>query len=175
MNEEQQLVQKDLQTIEEEILFYKNNIGESIFEIGKRLIEVQSRLTYQSFGEWLKEKVDFSRSSAYNFIKVAKEFDLETIQSLGQTKLFELATLDKEDRELFLKDKHIVNGEKKTVKEMSTREFKKVIKEEFKQTSDKETKNRKKSISKSIENHLIARSKGHCEICGYGDLDMLVY
>ncbi|EOU1580027.1 DUF3102 domain-containing protein [Clostridium perfringens] len=132
MNEEQQLMKKDLQTIEEEILFYKNNIGESVFEIGKRLIEVQNRLTYQTFGEWLREKVNFSRSSAYNFIRIAKEFDLETVQSLGQTKVFELATLDKEDRELFLKDTHLVNGKKKTVKEMSTREFKKVIKEEFK-------------------------------------------
>ena len=132
MREEQQLIKKDLKTIEKEILFYKNNIGESVFEIGKRLIEVQSRLTYQTFGEWLREKVSFSRTTAYNFIKVAKEFDLDTVKSLGQTKAFELATLDKEDRELFLKDTHIINGKKKTVKEMSTRELKKAIKEEFK-------------------------------------------
>lgn len=172
--EEQQLMKKDLQTIEEEILFYKNNIGESVFEIGKRLIEVQNRLTYQTFGEWLREKVNFSRSSAYNFIRVAKEFDLETVKLLGQSKVFELATLDKEDRKLFLNNTHVINGEEKTIEEMSVRELKKVIKEEFKQSTNKEEKkNKRKPISKSIENHLIARSKGHCEICGYGDLDIV--
>lgn len=169
MNEEQQLVKKDLQTIEDEILFYKNNIGKSVFEIGKRLIEVQSRLTDKTFIQWLKEKVNFSRSTAYNFIKVAKEFDLKTVQSLGQTKVFELATLDKEDRELFLNNTHVVNGKEKTVEEMSTRELKKVIKEEFKKDKvDKLSKPKKivqesKEIKSNLDNSFYQKSDHNYE------------
>ncbi len=169
MNEEQQLVKKDLQTIEDEILFYKNNIGKSVFEIGKRLIEVQSRLTDKTFIQWLKEKVNFSRSTAYNFIKVAKEFDLKTVQSLGQTKVFELATLDKEDRELFLNNTHVVNGKEKTVEEMSTRELKKVIKEEFKKDKvDKLSKPKKivqesKEIKSNLDNRFYQKSDHNYE------------
>lgn len=169
MNEEQQLVKKDLQTIEDEILFYKNNIGKSVFEIGKRLIEVQNRLTDKTFIQWLKEKVNFSRSTAYNFIKVAKEFDLKTVQSLGQTKVFELATLDKEDRELFLNNTHVVNGKEKTVEEMSTRELKKVIKEEFKKDKvDKLSKPKKivqesKEIKSNLDNSFYQKSDHNYE------------
>lgn len=151
MNEEQQLVKKDLQTIEKEILFYKNNIGESVFEIGKRLIEVQSRLEDKTFREWLKEKVNFSRSTAYNFIKVAQEFDLKTVKTFGQSKVFELAKIDKKDRELFLNDTHIINGKEKTVEEMSVRELKKAMKEEF--NKDKANKPSKyKEIKSNLDN-----------------------
>lgn len=151
MKEEQELVKKDLQTIEDEILFYKNNIGESVFEIGKRLIEVQSRLEDKTFREWLKEKVNFSRSTAYNFIKVAQEFDLKTVKTFGQSKVFELAKIDKKDRELFLNDTHIINGKEKTVEEMSVRELKKAMKEEF--NKDKANKPSKyKEIKSNLDN-----------------------
>lgn len=124
---------RDLEDIEKEIIYYKNSIGESIIEIGKRLVEVKDQLGEgETFTKWLKERVNFSRTYAYNFIKISKEFDVETVQTFGQSKVFELLTIPKEERDKFIKEEHEINNSYKTVKDMSVRELKKVIKEERK-------------------------------------------
>ncbi|MCR1963970.1 DUF3102 domain-containing protein [Clostridium perfringens] len=150
--EQEQIAKRDLKTIEDEILFYKNNMAESIIEIGKRLIEVQSRLEDKTFRQWLKEKVDFSKTTAYDFIRVAKEFTEEKVKTFGQSKSFELTKIDKQDREDFINNTHLINGKEKTVKEMSVRELKKVIKEEF--NKDKPTNISKSKETKDVKSNL---------------------
>lgn len=158
MNElkQEQLIKRDLKTIEDEILFYKNNMAESIIEIGKRLIEVQSRLEDKTFRQWLKEKVDFSKTTAYDFIRVAKEFNEEKVKTFGQSKSFELTKIDKKDREDFINNTHLINGKEKTVKEMSVRELKKVMKEEFKKDKPNKPSKPKKTVkeTKDVKSNL---------------------
>jgi len=99
-------------------------------EIGKRLIEAKEQLAHGEWGTWLKDKVDFSTRTAQNFMKCATEFsNTQTLADLGQTKLFALLDLPLDDRDEFMSTPHEVNGEAKTVDEMTSRELQKAIKE----------------------------------------------
>ncbi len=48
--------------------------AENIIEIGKTLLEVKEKLPHGEFLSWLENEVNYSKSTAYNFMKVAKEF-----------------------------------------------------------------------------------------------------
>ena len=99
-----------------------------MIEIGKRLIEAKEQVSHGEWEEWLETKVDFSKSTAKNFIRVAKEFpNRQAIVDLGQTKIFKLLDLPQEEREDFISQPHKVNGQTKTVDEMTTRELQKII------------------------------------------------
>ncbi|HAT4302336.1 TPA: ParB N-terminal domain-containing protein [Clostridium perfringens] len=80
------------------------------------------------------------------------------------------ARMSSDEQEKFFND---IGREKiKTLTQRETQRYIDMIKG-FKKDVKLSSGLKRKSISKSIENHLIARSKGHCEICGYGDLDMI--
>lgn len=114
-----QLQIRPLETIEGEINFYKQQTALGIMEIGRRLIEAKEQLKEEeSFKTWCK-KMDFGKSTAYKFIKVAKEFD-GSVQALGQTKIFALLDLPQSERDELISDTHEVNGETKTVDDMTT-------------------------------------------------------
>ncbi|MEL6495863.1 MAG: DUF3102 domain-containing protein [Cyanobacteria bacterium J06623_7] len=49
--------------------------AQDIWEIGKMLSEVQSKLQRGQFDEWIKTEFDWSRRTAYKFISVFKRFD----------------------------------------------------------------------------------------------------
>lgn len=99
-------------------------------EIGKRLNEAKSQLQHGEWTEWLKEKVEFSEASAQRFMRLAKEYSNPSpVTDLGASKALLLLAIPEVDREEFLNEKHIVNGEEKSVSEMSKRELEKVIKE----------------------------------------------
>ncbi|MEO1341831.1 MAG: DUF3102 domain-containing protein [Cyanobacteria bacterium J06635_13] len=49
--------------------------AQDIWEIGKMLNEVQSKLQRGQFDEWIKTEFDWSRRTAYKFISVFKRFD----------------------------------------------------------------------------------------------------
>ena len=93
MNELQ--LSDDLPVIEQEINFYQNRAGESIFEIGRRLKHVKENdLAHGEFGKWL-ESVNLSYQEARKFIKVYDEFDSNyvTSRNLGLNALEMIATL----------------------------------------------------------------------------------
>jgi len=97
-----------------------------MIEIGKRLNEAKTQLPHGEWGTWLEEKVDFTDRTARSFMRVAKEYSNEnwkSLSDLGQTKIFKLLELPQEDREDFISTTHEVNGETKTVEDMSAREF----------------------------------------------------
>lgn len=101
-----------------------------IIEIGKRLIKVKESLPHGEWGIYLKEKVDFSPRSARRFIQVATEFgNRSAMTTLEPTKIFALLDIPSEERENFISQSHEVNGQTKTVDEMTSRELQKVIKE----------------------------------------------
>ena len=102
-------------------------------EIGRRLKEAKSLLPHGEWGNWLKERVEFSPSSAQNFMKIFDEYGTEQIslfgdkantQTLGNlpyTKALRLLSLPAEEREEFVQEHN--------VEKMSSRDLEKALKE----------------------------------------------
>ena len=112
-------------------------VAQDIWEIGRMLSEVQSKLQRGQFDEWIKTEFDWSRRMAYKFISVYKRFDrrinLEEI-NIATSALYLLAaeSTPKEIREEFIQKAQ--QGEKVTHQEVL-----KVVKE-AKQKSTSTTK-----------------------------------
>ena len=101
-------------------------------EIGRRLAEAKELVPYGQWGDYLKNEVEFSQSTANNFMRMYEEygngqkslFDTANSQTLGNlpyTKALRLLAMPKEEREDFVAE-HDVEG-------MSTRELDKAIRE----------------------------------------------
>lgn len=121
---------RSLQVIETEIKFYKRQTAEGIIEIGNRLIEAKAQLKHGEWKEWLINKVDFTERTAQRFMKVAEETSkTTTLSDLPISKVYALLDVPAEERDEFIESSHVVDGEEKTVDDMSTRELSKVIKE----------------------------------------------
>ena len=112
----------DLNIITAEINSYKQVAGQAIFEIGKRLKHVKENdLVHGEFGSWL-EKIEMSSTQANRFMKVVSEIDQNKLTHVGQfgfRALYEIATIPQEERE----KEHEINGQTKTVDEMTVREL----------------------------------------------------
>lgn len=127
----QELTEFNIEKATAEILILKDQTAQNIIEIGKRLIEVKENLKHGEFGNYLKEKVEFSRQTANRFMSIATQFsNCSAMGNLGSTKLFLLAGLDEEDRQEVT--------EENNVEKMTTRELQQVVKE-------------KKEIKKQLE------------------------
>lgn len=123
-------IARPLEVIEQEIQFYKQTAGESILQIGRRLIEAKAQLEHGEWTSWLSEKVEFSEVSAQRFMRLAREYQNPSpVTDLGPSKALLLLALPENEREEFATQKHEVNGAEKTVSEMSKRELEKVIRE----------------------------------------------
>ena len=74
--------------------------------------------------------MEFSQQTATNFMNIAMQYsNSQPVGNLSYTKLVALLQVPDAEREDFLAKKHVVNGEEKTVDEMSKREFEAVVKE----------------------------------------------
>ena len=123
-------ITRPLEQIESEIDFYKGQFANNTIEIGKRLIEAKSQLAHGEWENWLKEKVEFKKTTASKFMKVANDFsNVQALEHLSQTKIFALLDVPSEERETFISEPHEVNGETKTVEEMTTRQLQQAIKD----------------------------------------------
>lgn len=122
---------RPLSAITEEIQFYKAQAGQCIVEIGKRLLEAKEQLPHGQWEDWLEKSVEFTPRTARNFMKIASEFDSnrKPVSDLPYTKLLALIQLPPEEREEFIAEPHLVNGQEKTVDEMTKRELQAAIKE----------------------------------------------
>nr|DAK31575.1 MAG TPA: Protein of unknown function (DUF3102) [Caudoviricetes sp.] len=107
----------NLPQIESEIREEKENVGKSFWEIGRRLNHVKENdLAHGQFLEWLKA-IDIERTLAHRMMKVAKELpNVATLQHLGDTALYLLATLPEEKKQEQIEK--IEQGESPTVREL---------------------------------------------------------
>lgn len=123
-------VARDINAITGEILEAKRVGGEAILTIGQRLIEAKAMLEHGEWLPWLNEKVEFSQQTANRFMRLAKEWtNYSALSNLGATKALQLLALPESEREEFLSEPHQVNGEEKTVIDMTSRELEKAIRE----------------------------------------------
>lgn len=94
-------------------------------EIGKRLKEAKELVPYGKWGEYLQNEVEYSQSTANNFMRIYEEYgsnqmslfggDSQAIGNLTYSKALKLLTLPQEERETF--------AEENNVADMSTREL----------------------------------------------------
>lgn len=102
-------------------------------EVGRELLHAKSLLPHGEWGDWLKQKVNYSKSTANNLMKIYEEFgsrqetffeaspNLQALGDLSYTKAVALLGVGEDEREEILKEH--------SVEELSTREFDKIIKE----------------------------------------------
>ena len=108
--------------IEAEILAQKRTIGRSIVIIGQALREAKDQLAHGAWGEWLEEKVNFSQSTAENYMRIAEQVGSESaLLNLPYTKILALLSVPEESREQFAADNR--------VEDKSVSEIKKLIRE----------------------------------------------
>jgi len=92
-----------IETITREIIELKRNLGQNTWMLGNRLNEVKENKLYLEkygmFEEYLDKAVDISRSSAYSFMKIANEFDVQALGHWGSSKIGLLLSLEEPMRE----------------------------------------------------------------------------
>lgn len=128
--------QRDIQTVTTEIRTLHRQAQGMILnyaiEIGRRLKEAKSLLEHGEWGEWLETEVDFSRSTANNFMKIFEEYgakqvslfgdaNSQTIGNLPYTHALKLLAVPAEEREEFVEEHH--------VEDLSSRELDRLIKD----------------------------------------------
>ena len=122
-------------------------------EIGRRLCEAKSVLDHGQWGPWLEEQVEFSQSTANNYMKIFERYGSEqlslfgdaksqTLGNLPYTKALKLLAVPEEETEEFL--------ETHDVEAMSTRELEKAIRERDEAIADL-TRERETGVTLAIK------------------------
>lgn len=121
---------KDIRQIDFEIEQYKQSIGSSIWEIGRRLNHVKEHnLVHGEFIEWV-ESHDFNYKTANRFMRIARELpNIPTLGNLGKTALDLIASLPEQEKQQEIEK--VERGEQSTVREL--RELKKQLKQKDEQ------------------------------------------
>ena len=121
---------RDIEAITTEILNAKRVGGEAILTIGRCLIEAKEALPHGEWGAWLGERVEFSERTASRFMRLSREWtNRSALSDLGATKALTLLALPPEEREEFISATHTVDGEEKSVIDMSARQLEQAIKD----------------------------------------------
>ena len=96
-------------------------------EIGRRLEEAKQALPHGAWGDWLKNEVDFSQSTANNYMRLFGEYgsaqislfgasvNSQSIANLSYSKALQLLAVPSEEREAFAEE---VGAEALSVKEL---------------------------------------------------------
>lgn len=94
-----------LEECEHEIIQWKNTIGLGVCRIGQALLWAKDRVPHGQWGDWLREKVDFSPSTAQNFMRIAREVtEGSSLVKLPYTKILALLELPASERESFAEE-----------------------------------------------------------------------
>lgn len=103
-----------------------------VIEIGRRLVEAKALVEHGDWGRYIKEELDYSQSTANNFMRIFEEYgtaqqsllgaeaNSQALGNLTYTKALALLALPAEEREEFVEE-HDVEG-------MSSRELQQAIK-----------------------------------------------
>lgn len=122
--------ERSIETITTEILQMKEDAGNTIIGIGQRLIEAKAMLSHGEWLPWLTEQVELTERAAQRFMRIAREWTNPTaLSDLGATKALTLLALPADERDKFMAENHIVDGEEKSVIDMTSRELEKAIRE----------------------------------------------
>jgi len=112
----------------------------SSVEIGRRLVEAKAVVTHGDWGDWLKNSVDYSQSTANNLMAIYREYGdkIGTLGNLSYTKALALLGVPDGEREQFVAENDVDN--------LSAKELQRAIKE--KQKLEQQLKQAKDSAEK---------------------------
>ncbi len=112
---------RPLTVLETEIKAHSVNATSSIIAIGRALLEAKAQLSHGQWAAWLADKVQFSQSTAGNFMRIAREVNITPeLANLPYTKVLPLLALPPEKREEIISDPK--------TDEMSAAELRKAVK-----------------------------------------------
>jgi len=119
----------DIEIISDEIRSYKQESGEAIYEIGRRLSVVKYYLEHGEWLVWLRDdRINFSERTAHRYMKLANGYPNSTMMAnLGCTKAEILLDVPEEDRDAFLDEVHEINGDMVQVSKMNVGNFQKAV------------------------------------------------
>ena len=130
-------LQKEAQNADQlayEINFIKKqtleNVLKASIDIGERLSAAKELVPHGQWSDWLKEKVDYSQSTANNFMRIFREYGDEQISLSGKSKSQTFASLNYSQAvALFALPEHQREEfvETHDVSEMSARQLKEAI------------------------------------------------
>ena len=133
-----------------EIKILSQQTAANIIEIGKRLIDAKAQVGHGNWERWLGDNLELSTRRAQQFMKVAEEYgNTNTYSFLTPSKAIAMLDLPVSDREEFIAQAHEVNGQQKTVDEMTTRELAEAIR--AKKEADKVIQDQAKKLQKQQE------------------------
>ena len=114
-----------------EILDLKQQAGDAILAIGRRLIEAKEMLPHGEWLPWLTERVEFSERTAQNFMRLAKAYsgNPQLVADLGASKAVTLLALPEKEREKFLAEPQTVDGKTKPAADLTRREFEQAVRQ----------------------------------------------
>ncbi|PWV97461.1 hypothetical protein DFQ01_121105 [Paenibacillus cellulosilyticus] len=112
----------------------------SAIEIGNKLNEAKALVAHGEWGQWLNDNVNYSQSTANNFMKVSVEYgsNYQALENLSYTQAVALLTVPADEREQFAAD---VNAA-----ELSTRELQAAVK--ARQAAEKQAKKLESELNK---------------------------
>lgn len=112
-----------------EIKILSQQQAANIIEIGKRLNAAKEQVEHGEWGEYIESNYEFSQRHANRLMEVYESFPNWTPESnLSYKKAYALLDVPAADRETFIAQPHEVNGQQKTVDEMTSRELAATIK-----------------------------------------------
>lgn len=133
-------------------------------EIGERLLEAKDLVPHGEWGKWLKENVNYSQSTANNFMRLYKEYgnnqgslfttvaNSQAIMNLDVSKALALTVLPPEEREEFVAEHD--------VEQMSTRDLKEALQENKELKRKLEEKDKQvKETSAQLDTAIAERQK----------------
>lgn len=135
-NQNNTAIQKSLAESEAVIKSNESLVGMGLWSIGNELKIIRDTKSYQekgynSFEEYTKNELNYSKSHTYNFITIAEKYNVQSIGQIGNfgiNKLLSLSQLPEPERNDFI--------EKNNVDDMSSRELQAALKEK-KQAEEK--------------------------------------
>ena len=98
-------------------------------EIGRRLVEAKQALPHGKWGDWLKNEVEFSQSTANNFMRLYEEYgsaqisffgasvNSQSIANLPYSKALQLLAIPQDERETFAQE---INAQDLSVSKLKT-------------------------------------------------------
>lgn len=133
-NRTPEVIAAEIRSIDQQARQY---VLQSAIEIGRRLTEAKELVAHGEWGDWLKANVNYSQSSANNFMKISVEYaNSQTFANLNYSQAVALLSVPAEDREAFVEENNAA--------EMSSRELQAAIKE--KQELERQLKEERERI-----------------------------
>ena len=142
--------QNQLGQLVAEIKILSQQTAANIIEIGKRLKMAKEHVGHGEWGNWIESNFEMSHKTANRFMQAAEQFgNSSTMTNLNPSKIYALLDVPATDREEFIAQPHEVNGQQKTVDEMTTRELAGAIR--AKKEADKIIQDQAKKLQRQQE------------------------